>query len=95
MGKMVVDYNVNLNARVRVKLNRRGIEILQEKCDELNKLFNSSYKPNVDENGYYDGWTEHEVIIIPSLRYGFNVKVTGKNKNDIKEYIRHVFNNIV
>jgi hypothetical protein len=50
---------------------------------------------HMDENGYYDGWTEHEVVITSSLRYGFNVRVTGKNKNDIKEYIRHVFNNIV
>jgi hypothetical protein len=46
---------------------------------------------HMDENGYYDGWTEHTVIITPSLQYGFNVKVTGKNKNQIKDYIFEIF----
>jgi hypothetical protein len=46
---------------------------------------------HMDENGYYDGWTEHTVIITSSLQYGFNVNVTGKNKNQIKNYIFEVF----
>ncbi len=47
---------------------------------------------HMDENGGYDGWTEHEVIITPSLQFGFNTKVTGKNRNDIKVYITDIFN---
>lgn len=46
---------------------------------------------HMDENGGYDGWTTHEIIVTPSLAFGFNVRVTGKDKNNIKEYISEVF----
>jgi len=45
--------------------------------------------------GYYDGWTSHKVIITPSLQCGFNLRITGKNKNDVKEYMYDVFNSIL
>lgn len=50
---------------------------------------------HMDENGGYDGWTEHKVIIAPSLQFGFNIRITGRNKNDIKEYMTDVFNDIL
>jgi hypothetical protein len=49
---------------------------------------------HLDENGYYDGWTEHKVIITPCLMYGYNIKVTGRNRNQIKEYIYDQFTNV-
>lgn len=39
----------------------------------------------------YDGWTYHKVIVKPSLSFGFNVSITGKNKNDIKDYLTDVY----
>jgi hypothetical protein len=45
----------------------------------------------MDENGYYDGWSEHKIIITPDLVNDFNVKITGKNRNNIKEYINSCF----
>jgi len=56
-----------------------------------NKLVLITAFHHMDENGGYDGWTEHEVIITPDLMFGFNVKVTGKNRNDIKDYIHSCF----
>jgi len=56
-----------------------------------NKLVFTTAFHHMDINGYYSGWTEHEVIITPDLMFGFNVKVTGKNRNDIKEYIHSCF----
>lgn len=47
---------------------------------------------HMNEFGYYTGWTMHKVVATPSFR-GFNLRVTGKDKNDIKEYIRQVFHN--
>lgn len=41
--------------------------------------------------GYYDGWTEHEVIVTPDLAFGFDLRITGRNRNDIKEYIAQIF----
>jgi hypothetical protein len=48
---------------------------------------------HMDEWGGYDGWTEHTVIVTPSLVFGFNLRVTGKDRNDIKEHIAESFRN--
>lgn len=46
---------------------------------------------HMDEWGGYDGWTEHMVIVTPSLAFGFDLRITGKNKNQIKDHISEVF----
>jgi hypothetical protein len=38
-------------------------------------------------DGMYDGWTEHRIIVRPSLAFDFSIQVTGRNRNDIKEYL--------
>ena len=50
---------------------------------------------HMDENGFYDGWTEHQIIVTPSLAYGFNVRITGRNRNEIKNYLADLFNPIL
>lgn len=40
--------------------------------------------------GMYDGWTEHEIVLSPAFD-GFNLKVTGRNRNDIKEYLGDLY----
>jgi hypothetical protein len=52
-----------------------------------NKLVFDTAFHHMNENGYYDGWSEHKIIITPDLMNDFNVKITGKNRNNIKEYI--------
>lgn len=46
---------------------------------------------HMDEHGYYDGWSEHTVIVTPSLQWGFDLRVTGRNRNQIKDYIAETF----
>ena len=46
---------------------------------------------HMNEHGYYDGWTEHQVIVTPSLAFGLAIKVTGRNKRDIKDYISDTY----
>lgn len=46
---------------------------------------------HMNDAGSYDGWTEHTVIVTPDLAFGFNLKITGRNRNDIKEYLRDVY----
>ncbi len=46
---------------------------------------------HMDEHGSYDGWSAHDVVVTPSLQFGINVRVTGRDRNDIKNYIRDVF----
>lgn len=45
---------------------------------------------HMDEHGY-DGWTEHTVIVTPSLLFGFDLKITGRDRNEIKDYLHDVF----
>mgnify|MGYP000897664318 FL=1 len=49
---------------------------------------------HMSEHGYYDGWTSHFVIVTPSLAHGFNLRITGRDRNDIKDYIGEVFHNL-
>lgn len=45
---------------------------------------------HMDENGYYDGWTFHQIVLTPAF-VGFDIKVTGQNRNQIKEYLTDLF----
>jgi hypothetical protein len=53
-------------------------------------VFTTSFH-HMNENGYYDGWTEHTVIITPSLVSGFESRITGRDRNEIKDYIGETF----
>lgn len=56
-----------------------------------NKLvFDTSFH-HMDEAGYYSGWTEHTVTVTPDLASGYHLKVSGRNRNDIKDYIAECF----
>lgn len=35
-----------------------------------------------NDNGDYNGWTYHRIIVTPSLQFGFNLRITGRNKMD-------------
>lgn len=48
---------------------------------------------HMNETGYYSGWTDHRVTITPCLIWGHVLKISGKDKNGIKEYIGDVFAN--
>ena len=50
---------------------------------------------HMNENGYYDGWTDHQVIVTPCLMYGYKLRITGRDRNQIKEYIRQQFDDII
>ncbi len=56
-----------------------------------NKLVFTTAFHHMDENGYYDGWTEHKVIVTPSLSMGYDLKITGRDRNDIKDYLAEVY----
>jgi hypothetical protein len=47
---------------------------------------------HMNPNGFYDGWTEHRVTVHPSFLGSFRLVISGRNRNDIKDYINDVFN---
>jgi len=46
---------------------------------------------HMNDSGCYDGWTEHSVIITPSLAFDFHLRVTGHDRSEIKDYIAEIF----
>lgn len=46
---------------------------------------------HMNEGGFYDGWTEHKVIVRPSLAFDFTLTVGGRDRNGIKEYVVDCF----
>lgn len=66
-----------------------GTQIISEKCSREKLVFSADYH-HMNENGFYDGWTEHQVIVSHDL-IGLNLKITGKNRDDIKEYLTEVY----
>jgi hypothetical protein len=67
-----------------------GTEIDFDASTTEKLVFSTSFH-HMTEHGYYGGWTEHNVIVTPSLTSGFNLRVTGRDRNDIKEYIGELF----
>lgn len=55
-------------------------------------VFNFSFH-HMDEHGFYDGWTNHQAIVTPDLGFGYSLRITGPNPNEIKEYFHDVFSN--
>ena len=45
---------------------------------------------HMNEGGYYDGWTEHRIIVTPTFS-DFDIRVTGRNRNEIKDYLADVY----
>jgi len=50
---------------------------------------------HMNENGYYDGWTEHKCIITPSLSYDYDVRITGRDRNDTKDYLAETYHYVL
>ena len=46
---------------------------------------------HMDAGGSYDGWTEHTLTVTPSFIGGFNIKVSGRDRDGIKDYIAEAF----
>lgn len=53
-------------------------------------VFKADYH-HMNDGGFYDGWTRHEVIVTPSLASGFSLRITGRDRNEFKDYAHEVF----
>jgi hypothetical protein len=53
-------------------------------------IFNVSFH-HMNDSGYYDGWTEHRVIVTPNMAMDYDLRITGPNRNDIKTYLYDVY----
>lgn len=46
---------------------------------------------HMNDVGMYDGWNDYTLTVTPSLQFGFHIKISGANRNDIKDYLYQIF----
>ncbi len=56
-----------------------------------NKLVFYADYHHMNESGMYDGWTSHTITVKPDLAFGFDLKISGSNRNDFKAYAHDCF----
>jgi hypothetical protein len=72
--------------------NSTSLDFFKSTPEKL--VFNTAFQ-HMDENGFYDGWSHHDVIATPSLASGFNLRITGKDRNEIKDYIAEIMDSFL
>jgi hypothetical protein len=59
------------------------------------KIVMSTAFHHMDDEGFYDGWTEHRIIARPSFIDALTLSISGRDRNDIKEYLAQTFKHIL
>lgn len=67
-----------------------GTQLIEEKSNAEKLYFLTSFH-HMDDGGGYDGWTDHTITVTPSFHGGFNLRISGRDRNQIKEYIADTF----
>lgn len=67
-----------------------GTKLDLEMSDGDKLVFHTSFH-HMDQNGMYDRWTEHTVTVRASLAFGMDIKISGRNRNEIKDLIHDEF----
>lgn len=66
-----------------------GTAFIPGECNKKQLVFYVEYH-HMDEYGGYDGWSYHRVIVTHDLT-GLNIRITGKNRNGIKDYLSDLY----
>jgi hypothetical protein len=61
-----------------------------EKSTSEKLVFYGSFH-HMDDGGSYAGWTSHTVVVRPSLTSDFELTISGRNRNEIKDYLADLF----
>ena len=67
-----------------------GVKIDLEACDHTKLVFTFGFH-HMDDNGFYDLWTEHKLTVRPGWQ-GPDIKISGRDHRAIKEYLYELFN---
>ena len=67
-----------------------GVEINLEKSNGEKIVLSLGYH-HMNDDGYYDGWTQHVLTVQASLLHGFTLRISGRDRNQIKDYLHDVF----
>lgn len=71
-----------------------GCKIDVEGSSSKKVVINFSFH-HLNTDGYYDGWTDHKLIVTPRLWNNFDMKITGRDRNYIKDYLYDLFDSVL
>lgn len=71
-----------------------GCKINLEKSNEQKIVIDVPYHC-MDENGYYAGWRDYQIIIRAHLAFGATVDVKGRDYDGLKDYLADLFNYVI
>jgi hypothetical protein len=63
-------------------------------ADDSKIVFTTEFH-HMNENGFYDGWTQHRVTVRASLSLGIDIVVSGRDRNGVKDYIAQAFSAVM
>lgn len=66
-----------------------GTKLDVDACTETKIVLSCGFH-HMNDHGYYDGWTEHTIIVTPSFD-GIDIRVTGRDRNQIKDYLAETY----
>lgn len=69
-----------------------GVQFDNVKSTPNKLVFKFSYHHM--NNGSYTKWTTHTLVLTPSFAIGYDMKITGKDLNQIKEYLYDLFSTV-
>ena len=64
---------------------------LDVEASHAEKIVIQTSHHHMDENGFWDGWTEHTIVATPSFWNHVNLRISGHDRNDIKEDLHETF----
>lgn len=66
-----------------------GISLNYDKSRRDRLVLHTSFHHMLE--GGYAGWSEHDLVITPDLQFDYNLRITGHNRSDIKDYLGDLF----
>lgn len=67
-----------------------GTKIDLDRSTEERLVLTTSFH-HMNDSGYYDGWTNHDVVVRPSLTSGIGIKISGPNRREVKDYLHESY----
>ena len=61
-----------------------GVKIDLDKSTGNKLVFDCGFH-HMNDCGMYDGWTHHTLTVVPQLWTDFDIKISGRDRNEIKD----------
>lgn len=68
-----------------------GTNLDLEASDGRHRIVLHTSFHHMGEGGMYDGWTDHTITVRPDLSFGLDLTISGRDRNEIKDYLHEVF----